>query len=160
MKFRPIRTAPSLLALTLAVVCGHAQEASKAGSPPAPGRLEKLRQDAQEAVTATKAYLIERKEQLQTSLADKLTDFDKQLSDLKTKTGLAGDRARSEWTRTLAGLRQKKRVAAKKLAQLKNSSAEKWQEVKAGAEAAFADLDKALKDAFGRSKAEETSGKR
>src|SRR5947207_11269322 len=148
MKFGQIRTAPFLLALTLAVVSGQAQETSQPGSPRAPGRLEKLRQDAQDAVTTTTAYLIQRKEQLQTNLADKLTGFDKQLTDLKTKTGLAGDRAKAEWTRTLASLRQKKRVAAKKLEQLKNGSAEKWEEIKAGAEAAVADLDKALKDAF------------
>jgi hypothetical protein len=160
MKFNQTRTAPFLLTLALAVACAHAQEASQAGSQPAPGRLEKLRQDAQDAVTTITAHLIQRKEQLQTSLADKLTESDKQLTDLKKKTGLAGDRVKSEWTRTLARLREKKSVAAKKLEQLKNGSAEKWQEIKGRAEAAIADLDKALRGASGRSKADDTRGNR
>jgi hypothetical protein len=160
MNFTQVRTAPLLLALALTVACGHKQEASQADSPPTPGRMEKLRQDAREALTTTTAYLIQRKEQLQTSLAVKLTDFDKQLTALKTKTGLAGEQAKSEWTRNLARLRQKKKVAAEKLEQLKHASVDKWQEIKAGAEAAFADLDKALKDTLARSRADDTSGNR
>src|SRR2546430_16826202 len=77
-----------------------------------------------------------------------MTQFDKQLSDLKAKSERAGDQAKSEWTNMLANLRRKKQVATESLKQLKRSSADKWQEVKAGAEVGLADLEEALKDAF------------
>ncbi|PYM10408.1 MAG: hypothetical protein DME18_16360, partial [Verrucomicrobia bacterium] len=59
-------------------------------------------------------------------------------------------------------LERHKQAAAEKLEQLKqmkNSSAEKWHELKAGAEAAVADLEKAFKDAFARARAEDKSDK-
>jgi len=121
--------------------------------------VRKLKQDAKDAVTATRAYLIQQKEQLEKTLGNKMTDFEKQLSDLKSKPARLGDQAKAEWSNTLAQLQQKKQVAAKKLEQLKNSTTDKWQDFKSGAEAAVADLEKGLKEAFARSKEEDKTGR-
>ena len=144
-----------------AAECGQAQEVSRPTPTNASvSEVEKWTHQAKDAVTTTTAYLIRQKEQLQKSLAHKMTQFDKQLSDLKTKSERAGDQAKSEWTNMLANLRRKKQVAAESLKQLKRSSADKWQEVKAGAEVAFADLEKALKDAFAGPKSEAKSAQK
>ena len=143
-----------LLVSGLALSAGCGKE--ETSSPPTPTNtsaesVEKLKKDAQYAVTTTTTYLNREKEQLQKSLSDKLADLDKQLSGLKAKSGPVSDRARSEWTNALAQIQQKKEVAAKKLEQLKNSSAGKWQDFKAAAESAFADLESAVKGVFARS---------
>ena len=155
MKHGRINAALLASALTLAVAgCDRKRAASPSDSTNASaGGLENWKQQAENAVTTTGAYLLRQKDQLQKSLAEKMTNFDRQLSDLKAKSDQAGGRARFQWTNTLTQLQQKKRVAADKLEQLKqlkNSSADKWQDFKAGAEAAFADLEKAFQDAFTR----------
>jgi hypothetical protein len=110
-----------------------------------------LKKRAQDAVTTSTAYLTRQKEQLQNSFMERLADLDKQLSDLKARSGPASDKARSEWTHALTQIQQKKEVAANNLEQLKNSSADKWHDLKSAAESALADLERAVKDAFARS---------
>jgi len=161
MNRRKIQTTLLLWILTLGVACEKKQETSSRGSPAASTTgVRKLKQDAKDALTTTTAYLMLQKEQLQKSLGDRLSGLDKQLSDLKAKSGKARDQAKSEWNNTLGQLQEKKQAAAEKLEQLKNGSAEKWQELKAGAEAAFADLEKGLKDAWTRSRNDDKSGKK
>jgi len=148
-------------ALMLAGACGNNQGTSSSSSSKAPGsRVERWKEDAKDALTTTTAYLVQQKEQLQRSLTDRMNDFDQRLSDLKAKPGRFGDQAKAEWSKTLVQLQQKKQLATEKLEQLKNSSADKWQEFKSGAEAAVADLEKELKEAFARSKEnDQSSGK-
>jgi hypothetical protein len=154
-----LRSALVLSALTLAAGCEQKRESS-AGSPTAStGRVDRLKGDAKDAVTTTTAYLIQQKEQVQKSLGEKMTDLDKQFSDLKTKAGQGGDRLTGGWSNVLSDLQQKKQAAAEKLEQLKNGGMDKWQDLKGGAEAAFADLEKSLRDAFARSKEEDPPGK-
>src|SRR5436309_12499350 len=150
-----------LTSVTMAVACDQDRQTSPSQprSSGASGGVEKLKQDAKDAVTATRAYLIQQKEQLEKTLGNKMTDFEKQLSDLKSKPAGLGDQAKAEWSNTLAQLQQKKQVAAKKLEQLKNSTTDKWQDFKSGAEAAVADLEKGLKEAFARSKEEDKTGR-
>jgi len=147
--------------LMAGVACDKKQETSSPGSPAArPSGVRKLKQDAKDALTTTTAYLMQQKEQVQKSLGQRMSDFDKRLSDLKAKSGKAGDLAKSEWTNTLSQIQRKKEAAAEKLEQLKNSSTDKWREIKAGAEAAFADLEKGLKDAWTRSRDDDKPGKK
>ncbi|PYK97645.1 MAG: hypothetical protein DME19_15590 [Verrucomicrobia bacterium] len=163
MRHRNIRTAILSWALTLALGGCEKKHETRAGPTNTPaGGVEHLRQRAEDAVTSTVAHFVQQKEQLQKSLADKMTAFEQQLSDLKAKSEQAGAGARSQWANTLNQLERHKQAAAEKLEQLKqmkNSSAEKWQEFKAGAEAAVADLEKAFKDAFTRARAEDKSDK-
>ena len=150
-----------LSALMLAAAgCGKKPQTSPlAPTNASTGGVEKIKQEAKDAVTAATGYLTQQKERLQNSLSDKLTDLAKQLSDLKAKSERTGDKARSEWTNALAGLQRKKQVVADKLEQLKNSSADKWQEFKADVEAALADLEKALREPLARSKDDDKSSR-
>lgn len=162
MKVEKLRAIVMLLsALMLAAAgCGKKPQTSPlAPTNASTGGVEKIKQEAKDAVTATTGYLTQQKERLQNSLSDKLTDLAKQLSDLKAKSERTGDKARSEWTNALAGLQQKKQIAADKLEQLKNSSSDKWQEFKAEVEAAVADLEKALKEPLARSKDDDKSSR-
>src|SRR5436309_9618297 len=98
-----------LSALMLAAAgCGKKPQTS----PPAPtnasaGGVEKIKQEAKDAVTATTGYLTQQKEGLQKSLSDKMPDLTKQLSDLKAKSERTGDKARSDGTNELAPLEQR-----------------------------------------------------
>ncbi len=150
-----------LSVLVLASACGPRAEVSSSKSTNASlaDGVEKIKQDAKHAVTTTKTYLIQQKEQFQKGLSGKISEFDKQLSELKSKTTKAGEHAKSEWTGTLAELQKKRQAAADRLEQLKNSSTEKWRDFKAGVDAAFADLENSMKDAFTRLKGNEPSGK-
>jgi len=156
-----IQTVLLMASMTMAVACDQKRQTSRSepGAHEGSSGVEKLKQDAKDAVTATRAYLIQQKEQLEKTLGNKMTDFEKQLSDLKSKPAGLGDQAKAEWSNTLAQLQQKKQVAAKKLEQLKNSTTDKWQDFKSGAEAAVADLEKGLKEAFARSKEEDKTGR-
>jgi type I site-specific restriction endonuclease len=154
-----IRTLVLFSVVALAAACGKRAEISSAQSTNAPSvsDVEKLKQNAKGVVTTTTAYLIEQKDQLQKSLSGKMTEFDKQMSELKAKSAKAGEQAKSEWTSILADLQKKKQAAADKLEQLKHSNTDRWQDFKAGVDAAFADLENSLKEAFARSKDTEPS---
>jgi len=162
VKVEKLRAIVMLLsALMLAAAgCGKKPQTSPlAPTNASTGGVEKIKQEAKDAVTAATGYLTQQKERLQKSLSDKMTDLSKQLSDLKAKSERTGDQARSEWTNALARLQQKKQAAADKLEQLKNSSSDKWQEFKAEVEAAVADLEKALKEPLARSKDDDKSSR-
>ena len=151
-----------LTSVTVAVACDQNRQTSPS-QPRSPGSssgVEKLKQDAKDAVTSSKAFLIQQKEQFEKKLGDKMTDFEKRLSELKSKSVRAGDRAKSEWNNTLTQLQEKKQVAADKFKQLKDSTADKWQALKSGAEAAFADVEKAFKDAVGGSAEDDKSARK
>src|SRR5438067_1435203 len=147
-----IRTSLLLLTLMLTASCGNNQGTSPPDPSPTPaGGAAKLKQDAKDVVTTAAAYLVQQKDQLQKSLAHRITDFDKRLSDLKAKSAQTSDQAKSEWANTLARLQLKRQAAAEKLEKLKDGAVDKWQEFKTGAERAVADLETALKDALARS---------
>lgn len=140
---------PSILAL--AAACDQRRDSSAAGSSGAPtGQVARLTGDARDAVATTTAYLIQQKEQVQKNLGQKMTNFDRQFADLKSKGAKTGDQVRAGWDKLLSDLQRRKDTAAGKLEQFKNSGMDKWQDLKAGAEAAFDDLEKGLKDAFAR----------
>ena len=130
--------------------CGKEPKTVAASTNAPTGNVDKLKEQARNAVTATKDYVAQQKERWQKSYSDKLSEFDKQLADLKAKSSQAGDKARSEWSKALSQLEQKKESAAQKLEQFKNASADRWQELKTNAETAFADLEKSFTDTFSR----------
>jgi len=156
MKHGRINAALLASALTLvAAGCDRKRAASPSDSTNASaGGLENWKQQAEDAVTNDRSLSPPAKGAVtKESRGKNEQTSNRQLSDLKAKSDQAGGRARSQWTNTLTQLQQKKRVAADKLEQLKqlkNSSADKWQDFKAGAEAAFADLEKAFQDALAR----------
>ncbi len=138
--------------LTLAVAgCGKKESAGRAADPPP---LEKVKEGARDAVASTKEFFVEQKERWQKNFSAKLAEFDKQLEELKDRSSAASDKTKSELARAVEILQKKKAAAARKLEQLKSSSADAWRDVKAGAEKAFAEAEQAFKEALGRFKNE------
>jgi hypothetical protein len=151
MNHQPWRIGILALAVILSLAgCGKERRAVVASTNAPTGNVDKLKEQARNTVTTTKDYLAQQKERWQKTYSDKLSEFEKQLADLKTKSSVAGDKARSDWNKALTQLEQKKTSVARKFEQLKNTSADRWHEVKTNAETAFADLEKSFKDAFSR----------
>jgi len=151
MNHQPWQTGILALSLILSLAsCGKEQKTVAASTNAPAGTVDKLREQARNAVTTTRDYLEQQKGRWQKRYADELSEADKQLADLKAKTAQAGQKARSELDKVLSQLEQKKESAAQKLEQLKNAGADKWQELRTNAEAAFADLEKSFKDTFTR----------
>src|SRR5881409_2493823 len=135
MNHQPWQTGILVLSLILSLAgCGKEQKTVAASTNAPAGTVDKLKEQARNAVTTTKDYLAQQKDRLQKSYSDKLSKADKQLADLKAKTALAGQKARSELEKALSQLEQKKESAAQKLEQLKNAGADRWQELRTNAE--------------------------
>ena len=137
-------------ALLCSAGCGNQQKAAVASTNSPSGSVDKVKEQARNVVTATKDFLAQQKGHWQKSYSDKLSEFDKQLTDLKSKSVQAGDKARSEWSHALFQLEQKKQSAAQKLEQIKNTGTDKWQQLKTDAETSFADWEKAFNNTFSR----------
>ena len=126
--------------------CGKEPKRVSASTNAATGSVDKLQEQARNAVPTSKEFITQQKHRWQKSYSDKLSKFDKQLADLKAKSSAASDKAKSDWNKALAQLEQKKDSAAQKLEQLKTASADKWQELRTNTETAFAELEKSFKD--------------
>ena len=156
MTHQTLRTIRLAAALVVAVSCNQRQDARSPGPDTASvATPNKLKDDSQD----TAANLREQKQRLQNSLAGKLAAFEREWSDLKEKSVQTGEKVRQTWTRKFTELQVKKQTAADKLEQLKNSSTDKWQEVRTGAQAAFSDLEKAFKNAFDTTRDDSHPGK-
>jgi len=139
------------LSVTLSVAgCGKEQKPVAAPTNVPAGSVDKLKEQARNAVTTTKDYLAQQKDRWQKRYSDKLSEFDHKLADLKAKSSQASDKAKSEWDKALSQLELKKASAAQKLEQFKRAGADRWQELKTNTETAFADLEKSFKDTFAR----------
>ena len=156
----PCQTGLLALSVMLSLAgCGKEQKAVAASTNAPAGNVDKLKEQARNAVTTTKGYLAQQKDRWQKRYSDKLSEADKRLADLKAKTSQAGQKARSELDKALSQLEQKKESAAQKLEQLKNAGADRWQELRTNAETAFADLEKSFKDTFSRLTNDDKSAK-
>ena len=144
----PLWQTPILALGVLLAIAGCGKEPKRvAASTNAPtGSVDKLKEQAKNAVTKSKEFITQQKHQWQKSYSDKLSNFDKQLADLKAKSSAAGDKARSDWNKALTQLEQKKDSAAQKLEQLRTAGTDKWQELRTNTETAFAELEKSFKD--------------
>ena len=160
MNHQPWQTGILALSLILSLAgCGKKPNAVATSTNALSGNVDKLKEQARNAVTTTKDYLAQQKGHWQKRYSDELSEADKQLADLKAKTAQAGQKARSELEKVLSQLEQKKESAAQKLEQFKNASADRWQELKTNAETAFADLEKSFKDTFSRFTNDDKSAK-
>ena len=152
-QMKPIPLIPILLLAAALAACDKNKDDSPAQAEPS--AVDQVKQQAKEAVNSTKEFVVQQKEQLQKSLSSKLDEFDRKLDELKGKSSQVSEKTKNELRDTLSQLQQKKEIAAKKLEQLKSSGAGAWQEIKAGAEKAFAELDQAFKDASAHFRSEE-----
>ncbi len=77
-------------------------------------------------------------------MAEQLEQLDAKVEALKDKAAKAGEEAKAEIDKRLAGLSAKQQEARQKLQELKDAGAEKWESLKARAEKARGEVEEAL----------------
>jgi hypothetical protein len=115
----------------------------------APGKVtsEDVRRDAGQAVDTAAEFSQQSKEEYQKKLDARLQELDAEIAKLKAKGGDLKDDAKARWEQKMAELETKRDAARAKLAEVGHSSAEAWKDVQKGAQSAWDDLDKAVRDA-------------
>ncbi len=88
----------------------------------------------------------------QQKLSTQLSEVDSKMADLKARAQRAGDQAKTEWEARRPQLEAQREAAAKKLEELKQSSKETWADTSRKTEAAFDELEKGFKEAWGKLK--------
>ena len=116
------------------------------------GAGERVEKETREAVSATKDYLAEQSAAAREKLSRQLTNFDREMEQLKARAAQAGDKAKAEWEEAQPRLEAQRAEAAKRLEELKASSRETWSETVSKTEKVFADLEEDFKEAWARLK--------
>jgi SMC interacting uncharacterized protein involved in chromosome segregation len=80
-------------------------------------------------------------------LAAQLKEWSAKIDELEVKARAAKEDAKAGYENQVSELKKKREIATRKLQELKSTSSEAWDVVKAGAETAWADLMKAVNEA-------------
>lgn len=108
---------------------------------------EDVRRDTEKAVdTATRAAA-QAKEDFETRLKASLAEMEEEIERLREKGDALKDEAKTRWKEKMADLEAKQKVARDKLDEVRTSTAEAWEHVEKGAQAAWEDVRKALQEA-------------
>jgi TolA-binding protein len=115
----------------------------------APGKVtsDDVRRDAGQAVNTAAEFSKQTKEEFQKSLENRLKELDAQIAKLREKGRDLKDDAKVNFDRKMADLEAKRDAASAKLAEVGHSTAEAWKDVQKGAQSAWDELDKAVRDA-------------
>lgn len=116
-----------------------------------PGKVtsEDMRRDAGQAAKTAADYSQQTKEEFENKLEARLKELDAEIAKLCEKGRDLKDDAKADWDRKMADLEVKRDAARAKLAEVGRSSAEAWKDVQKGAQSAWDELDKAVRDAAG-----------
>jgi TolA-binding protein len=116
---------------------------------PSKGKVtsEDVRRDAERAVETASAFSQQAKEDFKKSMQSQLSDLDSKVSELREKGRNLKDQAKTDWEKRMSELELKREAAATSLARVGESTADAWQDVKKGAQSAWAELDKAFQAA-------------
>lgn len=106
-----------------------------------------VRRDTGQAVETTAVFSEQSKEQFQTKLDARLKESEAEMAKLREKGRDLKDEAKVQWDKTMADLEIKRDAARAKLTEVSKSSGEAWKDVRQGAQSAWAELDKAFRDA-------------
>jgi LPS O-antigen subunit length determinant protein (WzzB/FepE family) len=108
---------------------------------------EDVRRDAGQAINTAAEYSAQTKEEFQKRLDTRLKELDTEIAKLQEKGRDLKDDAKANWDRKMADLETKRDAARAKLGEVGRSSAEAWKDVQKGAQSAWDELDKALREA-------------
>jgi hypothetical protein len=108
---------------------------------------EDVRRDAGQAAETAAEYSRQTREEFQKKLDTRLKELDAQIATLREKGRDRKDEAKAKWDRNMTELETRRAAARAKLAEVNNSSADAWKDVRKGAQAAWDELDKAFRDA-------------
>ena len=118
---------------------------------PVPGKVsaDDVKREAGEAVHTAAEHSQQAKEDFVKSLKARLTELDAEIAQLREKGRDLKDEAKANWDQKLADLEIKREAARAKLDEVGTSTAEAWKDVQQGAQSAWDELDKAVRDAAG-----------
>ena len=108
---------------------------------------EDVRRDAGQAAETAAAYSRQTKEEFQQKLETHLKELDAEIARLREKGNDRKDEAKASWDQKMKELETKRDAARAKLDEVGRSSAEAWKDVQKGAQSAWDELDKAVRDA-------------
>jgi molecular chaperone GrpE (heat shock protein) len=94
-----------------------------------------------------KAEIRKQKEIYRKKTQAELDEMNKKIEELKTEAAKASARSRKKLNKEIAELEPKRRLAQRKIEELKASSSVAWEDAKAGVRAAIDDLERAYKQA-------------
>jgi TolA-binding protein len=109
---------------------------------------DKVIQETQEAVTATKDYTIQQKDAFQRKVQTELDEMQGRIAQLRGQVKHASAEARADIQKAISDLEKKKELAEKKAQEIHSATASSWEQVKAKTSAAMDDL----RESFNRAK--------
>jgi TolA-binding protein len=122
-------------------------EKEKSESMAATVSKQDVQKEVKEAYDTTKAYTQEQIQDFKKQTETQLDEYEKDIDQLQAKAQkLKGD-AKVKAEQQLAALRQKRDQVSEKIKELGSSSADAWQNIKSGIDAAMEDLGNAFKKA-------------
>ena len=108
---------------------------------------EDVKRETGEALETTKTYLAQQKEKYQKDAESTLNDLNDKIKGLQSKAEQAGTDTKAKYNEIIEGLRKKQEEAQNKLNDLKSKSADAWEDVKSGMDAALENLKNSYNDA-------------
>ena len=138
----------SLFALALLAACDNGEKAQAPQKKVTAGDVKK---ETQEAMAAAKTYTSQEKDEYLGRVKAEMEDLDRRIEELRSKAEARAstmtEQGKAEYQKAMDELREKKQAADTKYESLKSSSADAWDDMKAGMSASLEDLGKAVKRA-------------
>jgi len=106
-----------------------------------------VKRERGEALETTKTYLAQQKEKYQKDAESTLNDLNDKIKGLQSKAEQAGTDTKAKYNEIIKGLRKKQEEAQNKLNDLKSKSADAWEDIKSGMDAALENLKNSYNDA-------------
>lgn len=136
------------LAASLALIgCGPSKPGSQEPNSAPQSAAGDTEKSLKQRVDAAKDALMENKDQFVASADARLKELDQKISELGEHAKTLNQGSNAEAGRALEVMREKRTQLSAKFEELKQSTKETWNDVKAGFESAMADLQKAFEDA-------------
>ena len=134
--------------------CSETDQRDATSPPLSNVSAREMRLEALEAVDTARQPAVVNRDQFLASMEAKLKECGQRIADLDSKlTTLAYDyTAKAEGTKALDTLREKRTQLGQQLEKLRQCSQEAWQEARAAAESAAAEMDKAYENTRSRFK--------
>ncbi len=121
------------------VTCSYGEEGKVSGSD--------VRGLAGETLEAAKKYALQQKAEYEQKVAQELAELQVKIASLKEKAGNATGESLRIMKEKIKEVREQQAAAEKKLSELKDSTAQAWQEMRGGMERAISDVKKAYENA-------------
>jgi len=115
-----------------------------AGTTDKPVTGDRVVREAQEAVSATKAYTIQQKDAFQRKVQSELDEVQLRIMQLREQGKHASAEARTEIQKAIGELEKKKDLAEKKLQDIHSATASSWEQAKVKTAVAMDDLRDSL----------------